>query len=136
MCHRQLCCIYAHTRRWSDWSTSMANYFLNIPYIWQIFGIRIFVAIFLKEFTCKKCTLSSGTFNIRWTALLRNLVDELFITCNKPFRAATTQSLARWLKITLDKIGIDNTFIKAHSTRHASSSASNRHLINPRWGLD
>ena len=52
------------------------------------------------------CVASTLQDYIRQTAPLRNLVDELFITCNKPFRAATTQSLARWLKITLDKSGM------------------------------
>ena len=53
------------------------------------------------------CVASTLQDYIKRTAPLRNLVDELFITCNKPYRAATTQSLARWLKITLDKSGID-----------------------------
>ncbi|XP_033231989.1 uncharacterized protein LOC117182972 [Belonocnema kinseyi] len=76
------------------------------------------------------CVASTLKVYINRTSDFRNSVDELFLTCKKPFRAATRQFLARRLKVTLDKSGIDTSLFKAHSTRHASTSAANRQGLN------
>ncbi|VEN38061.1 unnamed protein product [Callosobruchus maculatus] len=57
---------------------------------------------------------------------IRNSVTSLFITFKKPFHAASTQTIARWLKLTLSKSGIVTSYFTAHSTRHASTSAAAR----------
>ncbi|VEN52736.1 unnamed protein product, partial [Callosobruchus maculatus] len=44
----------------------------------------------------------------------------------KPFRQATKQTLSRWVKETLRLSGVDTSIFKAHSTRHAASSAALR----------
>lgn len=76
------------------------------------------------------CVASTLEAYIEKTKSSRKSVKELFITCKKPFRAASTQTLARWIKITLKNSGIDTSLFKAHSTRHASSSAAKRNGIN------
>lgn len=61
------------------------------------------------------------------TMNLRNPLEKhLFITYRKPHRVATTQTLARWIKTTLARGGIDIERFSAHSTRHASTSAACR----------
>lgn len=56
--------------------------------------------------------------------------DRLFITYKKPFHGATSQSLSRWIKIFLQKSGVDTSTFSAHSTRHAATSAAHRKGIN------
>ena len=50
----------------------------------------------------------------------------LILTHRKPYHAATTQSISRWIKSTLLESGIDTAFFQAHSTRHAATSAALR----------
>lgn len=52
--------------------------------------------------------------------------ESLFITTQKPFRAANKQSLSRWVRQTIESAGVDTRIVKAHSTRHASTSAALR----------
>lgn len=56
--------------------------------------------------------------------------DNLFITTTKPFKPASKDSLARWVKDTLEASGVDVTLFTAHSTRHASSSAALRRGVS------
>ncbi|XP_028166848.1 uncharacterized protein LOC114357436 isoform X2 [Ostrinia furnacalis] len=54
-------------------------------------------------------------------------VANLLLTYKKPYyRAATTQTIRRWVKDILESSGIDTTIFNAHSTRHASTSAASR----------
>lgn len=57
---------------------------------------------------------------------MRQESRHLFITLKKPFRDATSQTIARWLKIILENSGLDTSRFTAHSTRHASTSAAAR----------
>lgn len=52
--------------------------------------------------------------------------DHLFLTCSKPLKPATKQTLSRWVKTTLYKAGVDTKIFQAHSTRHAATSAALR----------
>ncbi|XP_047025959.1 uncharacterized protein LOC124634427 [Helicoverpa zea] len=52
--------------------------------------------------------------------------DSLLISFKKPFNNVTSQSLSRWIKVTLRESGIDTSIFCAHSTRHAATSAANR----------
>ena len=64
---------------------------------------------------------------IRVTSSLRPIDEEkLLIAYKKPYYAATTQSISRWIKNMLKKSGIDTSVFTAHSTRHASTSAAAR----------
>lgn len=50
----------------------------------------------------------------------------LFLTFRKPIRAASAQSISRWIRLTLSEGGIDTSIFTTHSTRHAGSSAAAR----------
>lgn len=60
----------------------------------------------------------------------RNGEEYLFLTFRKPYHKASTQSISRWVKDVLKASGIDTTKFKAHSTRHASTSAAYRSGVN------
>ena len=54
----------------------------------------------------------------------------LFLTFKKPYHAATTQSISRWIKGTLEESEIDVSIFSGHSIRHASTSAAARNGVN------
>lgn len=64
------------------------------------------------------------------TRSMRNNVDNLILTFKKPYHRASTQSISRWIKLSLQAAGIDVTIFSAHSTRHASTSAAARSGVN------
>lgn len=51
-------------------------------------------------------------------------LDNLLLTCKKPFKKASSQTISRWIKQILAESGIDIKVFSAHSTRHASTSAA------------
>lgn len=53
-----------------------------------------------------------------------NLTDNLILTFKKPFHAASSQTIGRWIKQILAASGIDTSVFGAHSTRHAATSAA------------
>lgn len=78
----------------------------------------------------KVCVASTLSEYIKRTEAIRGDVEELFITFKKPNKAASTSTLSRWIKCILTESGIDTSFFKAHSTRHASSSAAKRQGVS------
>lgn len=56
-------------------------------------------------------------------------VPELFITTKKPYKAASSATISRWIKSTLVLCGVEDSYT-AYSTRHASSSAALKKGIN------
>lgn len=52
--------------------------------------------------------------------------ESLILTSKKPYRAASSQTIGRWIKQTLADSGIDTNVFSAHSTRHAATSAAHR----------
>lgn len=64
------------------------------------------------------------------TETLRGKEPHLFIATKKPFRRVGSQTLGRWIKQTLDRSGIDVSIFKAHSVRHASTSAAFRRGVD------
>lgn len=77
---------------------------------------------------CPAKTLSdyvSRTKNLR-----SENVKNLFLTYKAPHKAATTQSLSRWVKRVLSDCGVDTSVFGAHSTRHASTSAASLAGVN------
>ncbi|KAJ8706181.1 hypothetical protein PYW07_010958 [Mythimna separata] len=60
------------------------------------------------------------------TKNIRKETDNLIITYKKPYHSASSQSISRWIKMTLNESGIDTSVFTAHSTRHASTSAASR----------
>lgn len=57
-------------------------------------------------------------------------IDKLLITFKRPYKAATTQSLSRWIRSVLEESGIDTSIFTAHSTRHAATSAAARRGVS------
>lgn len=76
------------------------------------------------------CVESTLLAYLNKTKDLRGNIKNLFITHRKPFRVPTTQTLARWIKRTLSKSGIDTSRFTAHSVRHAACSAAFRSGIS------
>ena len=58
----------------------------------------------------------------RFIGTLRRDCDQLLITYNKPHRAASSDTIGRWLKTVMTKSGIDTQQFGAHSTRAAVAS--------------
>lgn len=52
--------------------------------------------------------------------------SKLFISFMKPHAPVSKDTISRWIKLTLNKAGIDTKIFKAHSTRAASTSAVRR----------
>lgn len=50
--------------------------------------------------------------------------EELFVSYIKPHKPIGKDSLSRWVKMILDKSGINTDIFKAHSTRSASTSSA------------
>lgn len=65
---------------------------------------------------------------IQYLKVSANLRDKnskhLFIAINKPHKEVSSQTISRWIKIVLQKCGIDINVFSAHSTRYASSLAA------------
>lgn len=121
---------------------------IKLPYLeFYEEGVRIFIPDHLKTsgprtrqpcltfpvFTDKPglCVVSTLKKYLEDTKAIRpHNQDELFITIKKPHKVASKQSLSRWLKNTLRLAGVDTTQFKAHSVRHASTSAAHRNGIS------
>lgn len=77
------------------------------------------------------CVASTLKKYLDSTKLLRNPNSEkLFLTYVKPHHPASKQTLSRWIKESLGLAGVDSTVFKAHSTRHASTSAALRQGVS------
>lgn len=77
------------------------------------------------------CPASTLQKYIEVTSSIRtNCEDRLIVTFKKPNRAASSQTIGRWMKQTLCDSGIDTSIFGAHSTRHASTSAAARAGLN------
>ena len=62
-------------------------------------------------------------FYLNLTSTLRGDCDQLLITYSKPHRAASSDTIGRWLKTVMTKSGIDTQQFGTHSTRAAAASA-------------
>lgn len=77
------------------------------------------------------CVASTLESYLRATQSFRGEDQEsLFVTFKKPFRTASTQTISRWIKTTLNLAGIDTNVFKTHSTRHAATSAALRKIVS------
>lgn len=73
------------------------------------------------------CVASTLKSYLSKTEILRNrLTNNLFTTCKKPYKNASSQTLSRWVNYILHKSGVDTRIFTAHSTRHAATSAAAR----------
>nr|XP_046491856.1 uncharacterized protein LOC124223672 [Neodiprion pinetum] len=71
----------------------------------------------------KLCIASVLERYIKRTKPLRGNCNTLLITSKKPYRAASSQTISRWIRSMLARSGIGEEY-SAHSTRHASTSAA------------
>lgn len=85
---------------------------------------------FFKE-KLQLCVASTICYYLGMTKSLRPpTVNRLFITIKKPYKAASTQTMSRWLKNVLKMSGIDVSIFTGYSTRHATTSAAARLGLN------
>ena len=71
----------------------------------------------------KLCVVSClSTYFKSRNKLVNDSIQELIITSRPPYRKASGDTIARWLKFELKLAGIDIKVFKAHSTRAAASS--------------
>jgi len=74
---------------------------------------------------CKKiCVMDALLSYIERTEAPREDETELFLTHQRPYHAACSSTISRWIESTLTLAGIDTKKFGAHSTRAASSSAA------------
>lgn len=64
------------------------------------------------------------------THSLRGDNEQLFIAFRRPYKPVTSQTLSRWIRLTLAESGINTDLFKAHSTRHASTSTARHKGLN------
>ncbi|KAJ8914096.1 hypothetical protein NQ315_014292 [Exocentrus adspersus] len=77
------------------------------------------------------CVASVICHYLEVTTTLRELSEmRLFLTIKKPHKAASTQTLSRWLKNILSLCKIDTKIFKGYSCRHAATSAAARGGLN------
>lgn len=82
--------------------------------------------LFLPKFsaTPELCVFATLKEYLKQTRDKRGEIQELFITSTRPFKAASKDTLSRWVKNVLQASGVDTTQFTAHSTRHASTSTA------------
>jgi integrase len=68
------------------------------------------------------CIYHYLTVYLSRTALTRKACTKLFLTLSKPFKAASPNTLSRWIKGVLGQAGVDITTFTAGSTRAAAAS--------------
>ena len=72
----------------------------------------------------KLCAVTYLKQYIERTKTFRNQESKLFLSTQAPHKAVSTNTISRWIKLTLTKSGINTDIYKAHSTRAASTSAA------------
>ena len=70
----------------------------------------------------KNCIFTCIKEYLKLTVNLRSNITHLFITTTKHYKIASQDTLARWIKATLQSAGIDMSIFTPHSTRSASAS--------------
>ncbi|CAG9138080.1 unnamed protein product [Plutella xylostella] len=72
------------------------------------------------------CPASAISEYLTATQSLRNNIENLLLTYKKPHKAASSQTISRWIKQVLSESGVDISVFRAHSARHAATSAARR----------
>ena len=73
-----------------------------------------------NENTCPSSTLHQ--YCMRTQEHRREGTKQLFLTSTKPHKPATSATIARWIKTTLKRAGIDTTIFKAHSVTTSAAA--------------
>ena len=70
------------------------------------------------------CVVDAVKEYLARTKHLRSIITSLFVTYVKAYKAASKDTICRWIKTTLELAGIDLSRFKPHSIRSASASAA------------
>ncbi|VEN46833.1 unnamed protein product [Callosobruchus maculatus] len=77
------------------------------------------------------CLASTIELYIEKTKAIRPVgLNTLIITIKKPFRAASSQTISRWIKSVLRQSGINTNLYSGYSIRHAAVSSADRAGVN------
>ena len=68
------------------------------------------------------CVASTLLEYIKRTKDLRLASEQVLISFKKPYKPVTSQTISRWIKLVLNRSGVDVSVFTAHSTRHVSTS--------------
>ena len=72
------------------------------------------------------CPVTSLKQYLHMTSKNRGEIKSLFITKVRPFKPASKDTMAKWIRETLSNAGIDTSIFSPHSTRSAASSTAKR----------
>ena len=75
------------------------------------------------------CAVRTLKEYIKYTSSLRGTETQLFISFKKPHRSVCTDTVRRWLLVTMNNAGINTSEFKSHSTRSAAASAALRNDV-------
>ena len=75
------------------------------------------------------CVLRLLKHYLLCTKPLRGTSKQLFISYRKPYEPITRNTISRWIRMVLDRAGIDTAHYKPHSTRAAASSAAQNNRV-------
>jgi hypothetical protein len=84
-------------------------------------GYETIVEIYTFHQDVRVCPLSCIKEYMARTKIMRGQVDQLFVSFQKPHAKVWSQTLGRWLMISLKTAGVDRLY-SAHSVRGASTS--------------
>ena len=72
------------------------------------------------------CPVTTLKQYLHMTSKNRGEIKSLFITQVRPFKPASKDTIAKWIRETLSNAGIDTSIFSPHSTRSAASSTAKR----------
>ena len=72
------------------------------------------------------CPVATLKQYLHMTSKNRGEIKSLFITKVRPFKPASKDTIAKWIRETLSNAGIDTSIFSPHSTRSAASSTAKR----------
>lgn len=85
----------------------------------------------LKKYRDKRiCVVETLKAYLRKTQKFRDAENSLFLTTTAPYKAASTQSISRWIKDILKEAGVNTDIFSAYTTRHASTSLACKRGLN------
>lgn len=70
------------------------------------------------------CAATALLDYVKFTERLRGECKKLFISIKKPYKAVGAQTISRWIRVFIQKAGVDTTVFSGYSVRHASVSAA------------
>ena len=70
------------------------------------------------------CVVTCLKQYLKLTEPLRKDSEQLLLSYQKPHKPGSSETIGRWLKSFMNKLGIDTNIFSAHSTRSAATSAA------------